>query len=334
MKKSLLGLTLLGAFSGLAYAQTSVAIYGVVDAGLAIDRGGPAGSVTKLGTGMLSSNRIGFKGSEDLGGGLSAVFQLENGFNLDNGTLGQGGLFFGRQAFTGLKGSFGQITFGRQYVPIAWAQYSADPFDAGSAGQSYNLMLIEDHRNNNTIRYQANYSGFNVDLAYAFGEVAGNTKASRQIGGAFGYENGPIDVKFAYNTKANATNTGDTNRSLLTAIYDFGVVKAFFNYDVNKSDISGVRTVDNNDVLVGATIPVTSLGTAMVSYIRRDDKMAANQDANQVAVGYTYKFTKRTTFYSTYGRISNKNGAAYTVGNSSDSGTGNKQFNIGMRHSF
>src|SRR3990167_6828532 len=160
MKKSLLVLAVLGAISGVASAQTNVTIFGVVDGGLVVDRGGPAGSVTKLGTGVWSSNRLGFKGSEDLGGGLSAIFHLENGFNLDTGTLGQGGLLFGRQAWAGLKGGFGAVTFGRQYTPLSWAQYLTDPFDAGSAGATYNVMQIVDHRRNNTVRYQANMNGF------------------------------------------------------------------------------------------------------------------------------------------------------------------------------
>lgn len=126
MKKSLLALAVLGAFAGAASAQTNVTIYGVVDAGITHENGA-AGSVTKLATGVQSGNRLGFKGTEDLGGGLKANFQIENGFNLDTGTQRQGALF-GRQAYVGLSGNFGAINLGRQYNPVFNALDSIDPW--------------------------------------------------------------------------------------------------------------------------------------------------------------------------------------------------------------
>lgn len=350
MKKSLIALAALAAVTA-ASAQSFVTMYGTVDGGLVIDGGNRAGSITKLGTGVFASNRLGFKGGEDLGGGLSAIFQLENGFNLDTGTLGQGGLIFGRQAFAGVKGGFGTVTFGRQYTPLSWAQYVNDPFDAGSAGATYNLMEISDHRRNNTVRYQTNMSGFIVDASYSFGEVAGNTKAGRQIDGLVGYENGPLSVKLGYQTKTNDSDTVNTTKTLLTASYDFTVVKAFFMYGQNDGEgfytnraptslnpYTGVadnalRRIKNNDALIGLTVPV-GLGTFRVSYINRNDKLATNQDASQYAIGYTHPISKRTTLYTMYARMKNKNGASYTVGNSSDPGSGDKQFNLGMRHVF
>src|SRR6478735_3149745 len=99
MKKSLFALAVLGSFAGATFAQTNIVIYGVVDANITYENnGGPAGSVVRLDSGGQSGSRLGFRGTEDLGGGLSASFMLENGYNVDNGTLGQGGLLFGRQA--------------------------------------------------------------------------------------------------------------------------------------------------------------------------------------------------------------------------------------------
>jgi predicted porin len=351
MKKSLLALAVLGAFAGGVSAQTSVTIYGVVDGGLVVDYGAPKGTTVKLGTGVWSSNRLGFKGSEDLGGGLKAIFQLENGFNLDTGTLGQGGLLFGRQAFAGLTGGFGTVTFGRQYTPLSWAQYVNDPFDAGSAGATYNLQEIAEHRRNNTVRYQNGLNGFLADVSYSFGEQPGNFKAGRQADALVGYENGPVSVKLGYFTKTNVTDTVDTTKTLLTAAYDFTVVKAYLQYAVNKGEgtytngatrvvVGGVlqpdvlRAIDNKDLMVGLTAPVSAVGTFRASYIRRDDKLAANQDAEQFAIGYTHVVSKRTMLYAVYARIKNKNGALYTVGNSSDAGTGDKQLNLGIRHTF
>jgi predicted porin len=117
-KKTLIALAILGAFTGVASAQTSVTVYGVADAGLVFEGGGAAGSVTKLSTGVQSGTRLGFKGVEDLGGGLSAKFLLETGIKIDTGGFNQGGTAFGRQDYVGLEGGFGSVTLGRQYTPV------------------------------------------------------------------------------------------------------------------------------------------------------------------------------------------------------------------------
>ncbi|RZI41890.1 porin [Herbaspirillum sp. HC18] len=114
MKKSLLALAVLGAFAGVASAQTNVSIYGVADVGIERTKLSPGQSTTRLSSGIQSGSRLGFKGSEDLGGGMSAIFALENGYDISNGALGQGGLLFGRQAWVGLNGGFGAVKFGRQ----------------------------------------------------------------------------------------------------------------------------------------------------------------------------------------------------------------------------
>ncbi|WP_194722578.1 porin, partial [Noviherbaspirillum malthae] len=135
MKKSLIALAVLGTVAGASFAQTNVTVYGVADAGLArIDNGRV--NTTALQSGQQSGSRIGFRGTEDLGGGLSAIFTLENGFNIDDGTLGQGGRLFGRQAFVGLQGGFGAVKLGRQYNPIRTAVENIDPFGLGLAGNA------------------------------------------------------------------------------------------------------------------------------------------------------------------------------------------------------
>jgi len=95
MKKSI-ALAILASFAGAASAQSSVTVYGLLDAGITSEIGGAAGSIVKLATGVQSGNRLGFKGTEDLGNGLKANFQIENGFNADTGTARQGGALFGR----------------------------------------------------------------------------------------------------------------------------------------------------------------------------------------------------------------------------------------------
>jgi len=115
MKKSLLALAALGAFASAAHAQSSVTLYGIIDAGLTYVNNVQGNSLWAMQSGILQGSRWGLKGSEDLGGGLKTVFQLENGYNVFSGKLGQGGLDFGRQAYVGLSStSFGTVTVGRQ----------------------------------------------------------------------------------------------------------------------------------------------------------------------------------------------------------------------------
>lgn len=325
MKKTLLAMLLLGAFSATASAQTNVTVYGLLDVGITSEHGGPAGSKVTLGSGIQSGSRLGFKGSEDLGGGLAAIFTLENGFNPDDGTQGQGRLF-GRQAFVGLQGGFGTVTAGRQYTPLWSAIDSLDPVD-GIAGGSHNLMR-RDVRTDNTIKYASpKLNGLSGELAYSFGEVAGNSAASRILGGALAYANGPLVLKLAHQNKNNATDTDSSKNTYLGGSYDFGMVKALLGYEVNK----GVGAIDDKVAVVGAAVPFGA-STVMLSYTRKDDKSAANDDAKQVALAYTYALSKRTNLYSSYTRINNENTLVSRT--RTGDGSGDREFNVGIRHKF
>lgn len=364
MKKSVVAIAILGAFSGIAFAQPSVTIYGLLDAGIVSERGGAKGSVTKLSSGVASATRLGFRGTEDLGGGLSAIFVMESGPRLDTGELA--GPLFNRQAFVGLKSSFGAVTLGRQYTPyFLTISAVADPFGAGSAGSAQNLFptVGNNTRASNTILYKSpNVSGFSGELAYSLGEQAGSNSAGRQFGAALAYASGPLHVRLAYNNKNNDTAavpsaagiiSRDIGRNtLLAANYNFGVAKAFLAYGIDKGPASAVlrtakenpnpfgavlnqprASTDSSDLLLGVAVPFGA-STVLASYIRKDDKTSLNQDAHQWALGYTYALSKRTSLYSSYARIDNKNGAGYTVGNNTEVGSGDQAFNLGVRHSF
>lgn len=329
MKKSLIACAVLGTLAGTASAQTALNIYGIVDAGLVSERGGPAGNVTGLGGGIQSGSRLGFKGSEDLGGGLSAKFVLEAGFGVDDGVSRQGGTLFGRQAYVGLASRAGELTLGRQYSPHFLALDQIDPFATGLAGTSTNLMSTV-RRMDNTVKLATpNWSGFSGELAYGFGEVAGNNKANRQIGASVGYDNGPLVMKLAHHRAEDALATDRAKHSLLAGKYDFGVVALSLGFGVDK----GLGSTDSRDYLIGASMPVGA-GTVLASYIRKNDRSPLNADATQWALGYTYALSKRTNLYTSYARIHNDPGAAFTVGNATDLGSGDKAFNIGIRHKF
>ena len=356
MKKTLITLAVLAAATGVAQAQSSVVIYGTVDAGFVSERGGVNGNVNKLDSGVASASRLGFKGTEDLGSGLSALFLLEAGFGVDTGAQGKNEALFGRQSYVGLSSkTTGTLTLGRQYTP--WyntLSKVADPFAVGYAGSAKNLFPANTRTSNTVLYTSPNFNGFDADVAYTFGEKADSNKYGRQIGASVGYANGPLNARLAYNNTSNddvGVEAGSARNWLAAANYDFAVAKAYVAYGANKgansakhnnedrfayslTQASAAPSTDSNNILVGATVPVGPAGTVMASFIRTNDKTAANADADQWAVGYSYALSKRTSTYASYAKISNKNNAGYTVGNNSNVGSGDQAFNVGVRHSF
>lgn len=328
MKKSLLALAVLGAFAGAASAQTNVTIYGIVDAAITRTDTNVSSATWSLdSSGQFNKNgsRLGFKGSEDLGGGLSAIFTLENGFAADNGTLQQGSRLFGRQAFVGLQGNFGAVKFGRQYTPMHLALDSVDPFHTGFAGNVENLFSGAGIRTDNTINYSLSANGFSGQLAYTLGENAGNNSGDRQWAAGLGYENGPINVQFAYqDANRGLVNTADTKVALLGATYNFGAAKLHAAIQTNKAEAAGgVTTTKDRNWMLGVSAPVGA-GEVMASFIRSDDRLAANTDADQYAIGYVHNLSKRTNVYTSFSKQNDKSAANI------DSNV----FNVGVQHKF
>jgi predicted porin len=331
MKKSLLALAVLGAFAGAASAQTNVTIYGIADVG--IQRAKTSGAATGNGTtwglesGIWSGSRLGFKGSEDLGGGMSAIFTLENGYLIDTGRIDQAGQLFGRQAWVGLNGGFGAVKFGRQYTPMFQAIDSIDPFETGLAGNALTTFESFGLRMDNTINYSlpSNLGGFYGQIGYGLGEVAGDNGANRQLGLSVGYANGPINAVVAYHDRNNVTDTGGDNATFLGATYDFGVAKIHAAFQNGKLD-NPAPAADrkNRSYMIGASAPVGA-GRVLASFQRADDRDSdANIDA--WALGYTYGLSKRTDLYTSLGQTKTE------VPNTADIDT--DVFNVGIRHKF
>jgi predicted porin len=356
MKKILFAVAVAAGWAGTAAAQSNVTVYGLLDTSMVRESGGTAGAVTKVTSGVGSGSRLGFKGSEDLGGGLSAIFLLESGFQLDTGASGQGGLLFGRQIYAGLQGGFGTVMVGRQYTPQYLTVVFADPFGSGWVGDTKNIMATTGNafsRMDNTVKYVSPaFRGLTVELVAAPGEVSGDSAGGRQLGAAIDYTAGPLRVRFGYHDRNNDTvalkNTDNARNAVLAAVYDFGVARLHAAFGTNRGlnssvlrntanpfgrAIAPVASTDSHDALVGITVP---LGThaLLASYLRKDDRTAFNQDASQVAIGYRYGLSKRTDLMIAHARIDNRNGAGYTVGSAIESGSGDRATSIGLRHAF
>lgn len=342
MKKSLLALSVLAAFAGVAHAQSAVTVYGVVD--MAIQHQNHDGAITKsktaLDSGIQSGSRLGFKGTEDLGNNLKANFLLEMGILADTGKS-QGDLTFGRQAYVGLSGDFGAVNLGRQYAPIFIAVDTIDPWDAGFIGgkagegtSSGGILTVFEtpFRTDNTINYTTNnLGGFTGSAAYTFGEKAGGSSVSRQMGLSGTYAAGPVTATLAYHRANDVVIAGNDKKSaFLGGIYDFGVAKLHAAIGRTTSDLD---TSDHKDWMIGTTVPFGA-AALLASYTRIDNKVpGAVGKSNQIAVGGTYSLSKRTNLYTSFSRTDN-DANVNVAGLAAANGATDRLFNVGVRHKF
>lgn len=348
MKKSLLALAIFGAFASAASAQSSVTIYGIVDASVSsIDNGG-AGSKIGLDSGNNNSSRIGFKGVEDLGNGLKAEFQLENGFDVDDGeqASGPGAGGFSRLAFVGLNGGFGTVRLGRQNSQIKEALSVIDPFGTGGMVNGvnyYNGGGIQERVSNQITYNSPNFSGFSGRVGYRFGEQEDDTGARQGYGVQLGYANGPLNVQFGYDNQNSTTSTadvdnGDTEDLILGATYNFGSFKlhgAYGQKKVDENPTTGADEVKIKTFMVGATVPFGA-SAIRAEYVNNKNDDIDEADNNIFALSYTYSMSKRTTFYATYAHVDNDDNSRMGIGGAGKAVAGENAdgFAVGIQHNF
>ena len=346
MKKSLITLAVLAA-AGAASAQSSVTLYGRVDAGLVSAKdqiGGDGVTRTKLDSNVLNNSLWGFKGTEDLGNGLKANFVLEAGMNMDDGTAttytvnGSDAKVtgFNRKATVGLSGNFGAVELGRNYTAYdslrGATNNTADTNmavtnDVWKVGGDYAV------RTDNSVRFDsANYSGFSGAVAYAFGENKNaatnlNNGATDTVSLHVKYANGPLLVGYAHQTeeqKRSATTPfavpSSTKYNLIAGSYDFGVAK--LNAGYNKVTGSAARG-DDTEYQVGVSAPFGAT-TVYFGYANGKNEIGAVETKRAgFDLAATYALSKRTTAYAGY--------KTYEV---KDTKIENTVYGVGVRHVF
>ncbi|CAG9188981.1 Porin, GBP family [Paraburkholderia tropica] len=319
MKKTLMVAALTGVFATAAHAQSSVTLYGLIDAGITYANNSGGHSLWKASSGTVNGSRWGLRGSEDLGGGLKAIFTLESGFSIMNGTAGQSSRMFGRQAFVGLASNqYGAVTLGRQYDSVV--DYVAPLSNTGTqyggtiAAHPYdNDNLNNSIRFNNTIKYSSvNYAGFKFGGTYSFSnssEFANNRAysfgASYNWGGlnvAAGYLQLNNDVTNA--VFANANGPAASAAGAQTGEWTFlaGRQRTFgggVNYTFGPATAGIVYTQTNLSDATGGGISGTQSGTGSTGGIafRADSARFQNFEGNiryaltpalSLAGAYTY----------------------------------------------
>jgi predicted porin len=355
------GLVLEGMTSA-AQAQSSVTLYGVVDAVIDISNQGKGTLAREMSGGPFGS-RWGLTGSEDLGGGWKSIFTLESGFGANNGASQQGGLLFGRQAFVGITGAPGQLTFGRQYSPEFWAFAKNDAFEGALAGGLPNISrtlangtvapLINAYaqtaRTNNSVYYKSpNLYGLTFHAMYAFGGVAGSVKDGSTVSAGVNYTLAGLAVNAGYVRNVTADGAGDLIAWSVGGSYTIGSAQVFLAYTRDTDTSANTPEVAAPKVQVSLAnlglkywITPFLVARAQVTHIvNTSDGLPASQNAYVEAVGLEYLLSKRTSVYTSYGQVQNKNGSTYSLGGAlylggvaAPNATG-RTFQVGMRTLF
>ena len=307
MKKTLLATAVVAGFTGAAQANSSVTIYGLVDAGLAYEKNKVTQSDNRIEnrtfgmqkfTGARNGSRWGFKGSEDLGNGSKAIFQLESGFDPGNGKSLQGNRLFGRQAFFGLSNeSWGALTLGRQYSIASQTIAPKGPFNSGyfQAGQLFGAFGSSTYgRMNDSVKYMSpDFSGFKFGIAYAGNhnksefewdgvDKIETKQASNWISTGGSYDNGPLAIGFSYDRyRTNARTAPDISKGTpakthkgtvhtwnLFGNYDFDIVKLDLGYGQVRGAIGNKNRA--NVEMEASSIGLNNLFTPFTQGMRSD----------------------------------------------------------------
>ncbi|MBW8828035.1 MAG: porin [Burkholderiales bacterium] len=353
MKKSLLALAVLGAFAGAASAQSSVTIYGSLDLAVQKGNGGTAANNGALGTSKAwqerqsNASRLGFRGNEDLGGGLSAQFQIEHRFTPDDGAAATNAPFWQGRSYVQLSSAtLGRVYLGREYTPAFWVQNKSDPFGndgvaqfgasfswAGFATPSTvvtNSATTSNTRASNTVGYKSpNLSGLTVNAAVGLGEAA----VARDTGFNVEYAAGPIYAAMAYE-KLNGGSAEDGNSLINLALhYDLGMVKPMLYYARAKLNVGTATPTTNKMLMIGALAPIGS-GKLKVAYGRETIGAVAPDTKGNISkfgLGYDYPLSKRTNVYADVGF--GRQGDDVTAG-VVKSYTNNTAYAVGLKHTF
>ena len=351
MKKAILSLSILAAMSGASQAQSNVTLYGNVDAAVAVTNSGAPGAANAVSvtSGTAVASYWGIRGSEDMGGGLKAMFVLQSGLDVDTGAAktysgnpstatpaAPGGApvtgLFNMRSFVGLEGNFGSVSLGRDYTPLYWVLVDADPFRLGLYGNSQEIVLLSGTgsdrfgRASNAVFYVSpKFAGFQARVMYSLGsESAGAAgtppkDANRMWAVSGHYVAGPLVVSGAYQqielpTVAGTAFTGSTGTrkdAIIAARYIIG------DYSVGAGYFNVKQPVPNSDardVWLGGT---ATLGTgtfmAMVQRMRQDAAVGAEKKGTIFGLGYIHPLSKRTALFATYGEVINSSTATFAL---------------------
>lgn len=351
MKKSLFALAAFGTVAGAVQAQTNVTVYGLMDTGIEyVNHANAAGDrQLNLRSGGMNTSRLGFRGSEDLGGGLKALFQLEGGLLLDTGA--SDGALFGRQANVGMEGHFGRVIAGRSYSttydfllpfdPMGYSPLYSWATSGNATGGRKDGMLTGV---SNLIKYQGTFGGVKLGATYGFGEAAGSTSDSARYALGAGYAAGPFSVAAVYD-RINGTiaangahDEADTAHLGLAYELTNGIKLQAGYRNYKKSFASGAADLRSDMIWGGVNYKAGSALTLTGAvYFQNIKNVAAGADADprMLVLRAKYDLSKRTSLYATTAHARGKNNLPVSVSRD-DAGFGSTQTGVvaGIQHRF
>jgi len=344
MKKSLLALAALTAFAGVASAQSSVTLFGIVDAAARNVKNGSAGSLKTLSSGGASTGRLGFRGIEDLGGGLKAGFWLEGQVDSDTGGTGYN---FQRRSTVSLIGGFGELRLGRDFTPtyLGFGAYEVFGYVGVASNANVRGSFLGQGGMATAVRTSNQIAYILPAMGGLYGQInlgAGEGSGDKYTGGRLGYAAGPINVGASFGqTERGVADIKTTN---FGASYNMGFATLYGVYEKSKYS-SGAVSTDQKLMSFSITAPMGN-GKLLAQYTKASGKGAAatpdQYDAKMFGIGYQYSLSKRTTLYTNYGNINNggsvTQGATYTATGSGPAGIKRGEsstgYEFGVRHSF
>ncbi|WP_321887228.1 MULTISPECIES: porin [Paraburkholderia] len=337
------------ALSMNAFCQNSMTIYGQIDEGVQYESSLAGKDVTRIVSNGRSGSRWGFRGVEDLGDGINAIFQLEGGMSVQNGTAAQGGRLFGRQAFVELSSHLGAIAAGRIATfgsgTGAFDMVSPiDPFSTawGLASLGSTFSSATGLRTDNAILYQTpEIHGFQAGAMYSFNQnssvVTPQSSNVSVLASGAKYSNGPFYATVTYEHAHNPSGANGETHLQAGAAYDFRIVKIYGAYDRERNlfstdlNISGTTNgAGAHAFMIGFSVPIGVTGSVRASYQKRigDVHDGEKRDIRVASIGYDYALSKSTLLYAV---IADEKGGATLAGNASYN---KRDYTVGMLKRF
>ena len=339
MKTKLIAFAAAALLPAIVTAQSSMTISGVVDAGIEwVDHVPPANdTLVRMVSGATYGSRLSVRGSEDMGGGLKAIFLLESGFDLDTGVLGQSGRLFGRGAFVGLENGYGRLTFGRLYTTVYDWAVQFDPLGPGR----YSSPLLDSAysgRVDNAAKAAGKFGPVDFSTYYSLGaESAGAARVGRQYGISAIYNWSNLSVGLSLDSQAGssvATQNDTVERSSLGVRYDFGVAKLYGGFTYRNNRLA-IKPNAVNQYWVAVAAPLSPNLGVTAAYYGADFRKGGYTPAALSTI-LTYSLSKRSALYATASHAYNSSTTNLGVTGFGTTGLGQNQTGVtlGVRHSF
>ena len=353
-------------YANCANAQSNITIYGIADIGIEYQKigagsKGPTSRNTVVASGSGAANRLGFRGTEDLGAGSKAFFVLEAGFNVDDGTMVSNGFQFNRRSIIGLSGGWGELSLGRDYSPGFWVLAGTDLNKAGlysGPGTTTQITQLFNTRQSNGLYYiTPDLNGFKGRLTWTAGEERNTAPrdAGRLIGASVQYSSEKFSAGLFYQETrvaypANSSKSDKNTYAGLSATYNFGAMSlngGVYQYNPagpNKSMASAVLSVPSGKMTgswLTLMIPFNSSEVRInLGHINTTLQGVKNGKAMLYGVNYIHNLSKSTSIYAGIGKINNNSNSAINAEagqrtvNGNGLGSDSLMTTVGIRKNF